>query len=54
MVRLREPKGYARLVRKYEREGLTTSDAQGCADVQCMRREAKAKKKAVDLQPKKE
>jgi hypothetical protein len=29
----RDPPGYSKLVRKFEAEGLTTSDAQGCADV---------------------
>lgn len=28
-----DPPGYAALVREFEEEGMTTSDAQGCADV---------------------
>lgn len=29
-----DPIGYAERVRELEREGMTTSDAQGCADVE--------------------
>jgi hypothetical protein len=29
-----DPPGYARRVRELEAEGMTTSDAQGCADVE--------------------
>ena len=32
MKTYQEPKGYSALVRQYEAEGMTTSDAQGCAD----------------------
>ena len=30
--RMAEPEGYAAMVRELECQGLTTSDAQGCAD----------------------